>query len=80
MYEEDITINDILDDMRNAMNTNDSDVVGMTAEEFSESLEIGIKKTRKMLKKMVRGGQLKCTRKQIIDVAGRKNYTYIYHK
>lgn len=75
--KEIITIEDILEDLRQASKKED-DITGMTASEFAQSLGIGEKKAAKLLKRLVQSGQLKCVRKQIIDVAGRINYSFVY--
>ena len=74
-----LTIDDILEDLKNATKPQEEEIVGYTAEEISEMLGVGKKKVAKQLKKMVQSGKLRCSKKQIIDVAGRNNFTYIYH-
>lgn len=71
-----LTVDDILDDLRNSRNKGDSN--GITAEEFAKSLGIGLKKAQKELKKLVHSGVMSCSRQEITDVTGRKNYTYVY--
>lgn len=71
-----ITVADILDDLRQSTKTDE--VEGMTALQFAQSLEIGEKKAAKILKKLVQSGQMKCVRKQIVDVTGRVNFTFVY--
>lgn len=71
-----LTVDDILDDLKNSKRTNNE--VGITAEEFANELGIGLKKAQKQLKKLVQSGKMICNRQEIIDVTGRKNYTYVY--
>jgi predicted transcriptional regulator len=70
-----LTVEDILDDLEN---NRKKDVSGITAEEFANELGIGLKKAQKTLKKLVQSGRMSCERKEIVDVTGRKNYTYVY--
>lgn len=79
MEEEiNITIDDILNDLKVASNKTDHNN-GITAEEFASILGIGEKKAYKMLKKLVHSGKLRCTRVQRVDIAGRPNNCFIYH-
>lgn len=73
-----ITIEDILEDLRNCR-SDTNEIEGLTASEIGERLGFGERKTAKILKKLVRAGKLRCTRVRITDIAGRVNYTYVYH-
>ena len=77
-YEQ-ITIEDILDDLKNSSIKDTVLEDGLTAYEIADRLGLGAKKTAKVLKKMVQSGRLKCTRVEIVDVAGRKNFSFVYH-
>lgn len=49
-----------------------------TSEEWSEILGYGIKKTHKVIKKMILNGKMISMTIPIKDIAGRNNYTYKY--
>lgn len=73
-----ITIEDILEDLKNSAVDSD-EIEGLTAVDIGNKLGYGERKTAKILKRLVHAGKLKCTRVKITDIAGRINYTYVYH-
>ncbi len=49
-----------------------------TALEWADKLKFGNKKTQRILNKKVSSGEMICFKLPIVDVTGRKNYTYVY--
>lgn len=74
----DITVDEIVSDIQNSIDSH-KEIQGLTFNEIKERLGFGEKKTRKLLKKLIRDGKLKVTCVDIRDVTGRLNRTYVYH-
>lgn len=72
-----ITLDDIIQDILEAQNTNEEDGY-LTAQEIADELGIGLKKAQKMIRKAVHSGKLAVKKHRIIDVVGRWNYTFKY--
>lgn len=49
-----------------------------TSEEWSEMLGFGLKKTQRIIKKLILNGKMISMTIPIKDIAGRRNYTYKY--